>query len=91
MTASRALDLLNFTPLNNKPIRIMYSHRDPSIRKSGAANIFIKVFLYYLLSYVSVVRFNLVSGIHELYPLLFALSKRLTFPMYSLFRTWTRQ
>ncbi|RWR77576.1 polyadenylate-binding protein 2 [Cinnamomum micranthum f. kanehirae] len=40
--ASRALDMLNFTPLNNKPIRIMYSHRDPSIRKSGAANIFIK-------------------------------------------------
>lgn len=36
--------MLNFTPLNNKPIRIMYSHRDPSIRKSGAANIFIKVF-----------------------------------------------
>ncbi|PIA56557.1 hypothetical protein AQUCO_00700715v1 [Aquilegia coerulea] len=40
--AARALDVLNFTPLNGKPIRIMYSHRDPSIRKSGAANIFIK-------------------------------------------------
>ncbi|TKY59064.1 Polyadenylate-binding protein 8 [Spatholobus suberectus] len=40
--AARALDALNFTPLNNKPIRIMYSHRDPSIRKSGAGNIFIK-------------------------------------------------
>ncbi|KAK8297910.1 hypothetical protein V6Z11_D05G217100 [Gossypium hirsutum] len=40
--AARALDLLNFTPLNNKPIRIMYSQRDPSLRKSGAANIFIK-------------------------------------------------
>ncbi|XP_027330415.1 polyadenylate-binding protein 2-like isoform X1 [Abrus precatorius] len=40
--AARALDVLNFTPLNNKPIRIMYSHRDPSIRKSGTANIFIK-------------------------------------------------
>ncbi|XP_061364072.1 polyadenylate-binding protein 2-like [Gastrolobium bilobum] len=40
--ASRALDVLNFTPLNNKPIRVMYSHRDPSIRKSGTANIFIK-------------------------------------------------
>ncbi|KOM52033.1 hypothetical protein LR48_Vigan09g069200 [Vigna angularis] len=40
--AARALDVLNFTPLNNKPIRIMYSHRDPSIRKSGAGNIFIK-------------------------------------------------
>ncbi|XVF39895.1 hypothetical protein PTKIN_Ptkin01aG0069700 [Pterospermum kingtungense] len=40
--AARALDILNFTPLNNKPIRIMYSQRDPSLRKSGSANIFIK-------------------------------------------------
>ncbi|KAJ4701722.1 Polyadenylate-binding protein [Melia azedarach] len=40
--AARALDVLNFTPLNNKPIRVMYSHRDPSIRKSGTGNIFIK-------------------------------------------------
>ncbi|XWS25582.1 hypothetical protein CRYUN_Cryun27aG0080500 [Craigia yunnanensis] len=40
--AARALDLLNFTPVNNKPIRIMYSQRDPSLRKSGTANIFIK-------------------------------------------------
>ncbi|KAK7268841.1 hypothetical protein RIF29_21550 [Crotalaria pallida] len=40
--AARSLDVLNFTPLKNKPIRIMYSHRDPSIRKKGDANIFIK-------------------------------------------------
>ncbi|CAL0313570.1 unnamed protein product [Lupinus luteus] len=40
--AARSLDVLNFTPLNNKSIRIMYSHRDPSIRKSGSGNIFIK-------------------------------------------------
>ncbi|XWS68050.1 hypothetical protein CRYUN_Cryun04dG0057000 [Craigia yunnanensis] len=40
--AARALDLLNFTLVNGKPIRVMYSNRDPSIRKSGAGNIFIK-------------------------------------------------
>ncbi|KAL2894584.1 Polyadenylate-binding protein 2 [Bienertia sinuspersici] len=40
--AARALDVLNFTPLNGKAIRVMYSHRDPSIRKSGTGNIFIK-------------------------------------------------
>lgn len=40
--AARALEVLNFTALNNRPIRIMYSHRDPSLRKSGTANIFIK-------------------------------------------------
>ncbi|XP_024394224.1 polyadenylate-binding protein 2 [Physcomitrium patens] len=40
--ATRALELLNFNAVNGKPIRIMFSHRDPSIRKSGTANIFIK-------------------------------------------------
>ncbi|XP_019166200.1 PREDICTED: polyadenylate-binding protein 8-like [Ipomoea nil] len=40
--AARAMEVLNFTPLNGKPIRIMYSHRDPTMRKSGAGNIFIK-------------------------------------------------
>ncbi|KAI5604202.1 hypothetical protein POPTR_001G304000v4 [Populus trichocarpa] len=40
--AARALEMLNFTPLNGSPIRVMYSHRDPTIRKSGAGNIFIK-------------------------------------------------
>ncbi|XVE82828.1 hypothetical protein DITRI_Ditri16bG0036900 [Diplodiscus trichospermus] len=42
LEAARALDELNFTPLNGKPIRIMYSNRDPAARKSGAGNIFIK-------------------------------------------------
>ena len=36
------MELLNFTPLNGKAIRIMVSHRDPSMRKSGHANVFIK-------------------------------------------------
>ncbi|KAI4346557.1 hypothetical protein L6164_007445 [Bauhinia variegata] len=40
--ACHAMEVLNFTPLNGKPIRIMFSHRDPSIRKSGFANVFIK-------------------------------------------------
>ncbi|KAH9331910.1 hypothetical protein KI387_004018, partial [Taxus chinensis] len=40
--ASRALELLNYTGVNGKPMRIMFSHRDPSIRKSSSANIFIK-------------------------------------------------
>lgn len=40
--AANALEILNFAPINGKPIRIMYSHRDPSIRKSGRANVFIK-------------------------------------------------
>eukprot|EP01095_Lingulamoeba_sp_RSL-Kostka_P008069 TRINITY_DN2640_c0_g3_i2.p1 TRINITY_DN2640_c0_g3~~TRINITY_DN2640_c0_g3_i2.p1 ORF type:complete len:649 (+),score=301.59 TRINITY_DN2640_c0_g3_i2:90-2036(+) len=40
--AERALDTLNYSLIKNTPCRIMWSHRDPSIRKSGAANVFIK-------------------------------------------------
>lgn len=40
--AASAMDVLNFTPLNGKPIRIMFSQRDPSIRKTGHGNVFIK-------------------------------------------------
>ncbi|CAN7048468.1 hypothetical protein IGI04_025554 [Brassica rapa subsp. trilocularis] len=40
--AARAIQEMNYIPLNGKPVRIMYSHRDPSVRRSGAGNIFIK-------------------------------------------------
>lgn len=40
--AERALDTLNFALVKNRPCRIMWSQRDPSIRKSGVGNIFIK-------------------------------------------------
>lgn len=40
--AERALDTMNFDLLKGKPIRIMWSQRDPSLRKSGVGNIFIK-------------------------------------------------
>uniref|UniRef100_M8ARJ2 Polyadenylate-binding protein 5 n=1 Tax=Aegilops tauschii TaxID=37682 RepID=M8ARJ2_AEGTA len=40
--AKRALDSLNFTPANGKHIRVMFSNRDPTLRLSGKANIFIK-------------------------------------------------
>ncbi len=38
----RALDDLNYTSIKGKPCRIMWSQRDPLLRKTGQGNVFIK-------------------------------------------------
>ncbi|XP_064229522.1 polyadenylate-binding protein 1-like isoform X1 [Aotus nancymaae] len=40
--AERALHTMNFDVLKGKSVRIMWSQRDPSLRRSGVGNIFVK-------------------------------------------------
>uniref|UniRef100_A0A4W4GLN1 RRM domain-containing protein n=1 Tax=Electrophorus electricus TaxID=8005 RepID=A0A4W4GLN1_ELEEL len=40
--AERALDMMNFNVIKGRPMRIMWSQRDPSLRKSRIGNIFLK-------------------------------------------------
>lgn len=42
VSAERALDTMNFDILHGRPMRIMWSQRDPAVRRSGTGNIFIK-------------------------------------------------
>lgn len=40
--AERAMDTLNYETIKGRSMRIMWSHRDPDLRKSNVANVYIK-------------------------------------------------
>ena len=40
--AERALNTLNYTQIKQRCCRIMWSHRDPALRRSGNGNVFVK-------------------------------------------------
>jgi polyadenylate-binding protein len=40
--AERSLDTMNFAAINGRPCRLMWSQRDPTLRKSGVGNVFLK-------------------------------------------------
>lgn len=40
--AERALDTLNYSNIKGRACRIMWSHRDPNLRKTGSGNVFVK-------------------------------------------------
>lgn len=47
--------MLNFTTLKGKIIRVMYYVHNPSLRKRGVGNIFIKVYTYRAYSFSRIV------------------------------------
>lgn len=40
--AERALQSLNYSPIKGRPCRIMWANRDPTLRRTGAGNVFVK-------------------------------------------------
>ena len=40
--AERAIETMNHMPIKGKPVRIMWSQRDPAMRRSGVGNVFVK-------------------------------------------------